>query len=124
MNSKIQLINETEDGEIQLKAIYQESDNKPSYLVVEDKRERLDKEVVNMNFRYDRKTNVLVLISVNGTNATTYKEDVEDLVDRPVVNLIEELYEDPIEIRTWTARDKISRIVNDSLKRLKNRLKK
>lgn len=124
MNSKIQLINETEDGEIQLKAIYQESDNKPSYLVVEDKRERLDKEDVNMNFRYDRKTNVLVLISVNGTNATTYKEDVEDLVDRPVVNLIEELYEDPIEIRTWTARDKISRIVNDSLKRLKNRLKK
>lgn len=111
MGTKIEMVNDTDNGEVTLDAVYKEDDQKPSYIMIEDYRG--SSSPVKMRLEYDSHADELGLTHINGNSEDD--ESIEDLVDEEILVLIEELYSESVKLEKWRSIDQVVRYTRNGI---------
>lgn len=108
MGSKIELVNETDEGDLTLIAIYEKSDTNPRFVKITDNRVSDGSDPTTLRFQYDDKKQKLGLLNLDDeSDIYSDSQSVEDMLDDQTQRLIKEIYEEDIQIGQWTTTRRI-----------------
>lgn len=110
MGTRIELANNTEAGRITADAVYKDNNRSPTYVIIEDHRPETP---IRIRLEYDRHDNKLGLTSVSGSET----EDINELIDNEVYIILDELYDESVELERWRSFDQFVRYTRNGIGR-------
>lgn len=112
MNSRIEMVKEEPSGTIVMEAIYEKDSEYPGLVVVKDGRSSESRTEKRFKMVYSRSTHSLgVKDTRSSEDPDSNSDDSEDILDSEIMDMIDQLYDDDIDVYDYYSYDSFRRSV-------------